>query len=125
MATDPPAERDGMDAYSAIVTSVAAQLTPRVAALRPRSEGHESVGSAVVLTAESHLLTNAHVVGRADGGVAEFADGTIAHDKRAEGAAAQRRYDEIGSAMAGGTPDRRYPSGVTAAAVFGQRPCST
>ncbi|NUR07664.1 MAG: PDZ domain-containing protein [Nocardioidaceae bacterium] len=78
MATDPPADRDGMDAYSAIVTSVAAQLTPRVAALRPRSEGHESVGSAVVLTAESHLLTNAHVVGRADGGVAEFADGTIA-----------------------------------------------
>jgi S1-C subfamily serine protease len=78
MTTDPSADREAMDAYSAIVTSVAAQLTPRVAALRLRSGGHESAGSAVVLTGESHLLTNAHVVGIADGGSAEFADGTIA-----------------------------------------------
>jgi len=67
-----------MDAYSAIVTSVAAQLTPRVAALRMRSGRGESAGSAVVLTRESHLVTNAHVVGDADGGTAEFADGTVA-----------------------------------------------
>jgi S1-C subfamily serine protease len=33
----------------------------------------------VVLTAEGHLITNAHVVGGADGGTAEFADGTVAH----------------------------------------------
>ena len=78
MTTDPPSDREAMDAYSAIVTSVAAQLTPRVAALRLRSGGHESAGSAVVLTGESHLLTNAHVVGIADGGSAEFADGTVA-----------------------------------------------
>src|SRR3954447_9432548 len=68
-----------MDAYSAIVTSVAEQLTPRVAALRMRSGRGESGGSAVVLTSESHLVTNAHVVGDADGGTAEFADGTEAH----------------------------------------------
>jgi S1-C subfamily serine protease len=67
-----------MDAYSAIVTSVAAELTPRVAALRLSSRGHESAGSAVVLTAEAHLITNAHVVGEADGGSAELADGTVA-----------------------------------------------
>jgi S1-C subfamily serine protease len=66
-----------MDAYSAIVTSVAARLTPRVAALRMRSGRGESAGSAVVLTRESHLVTNAHVVGDADGGTAEFADGTV------------------------------------------------
>jgi S1-C subfamily serine protease len=79
MTTDPAAERDAMDAYSAIVTSVAARLTPRVAALRMRSGRGESAGSAVVLTDESHLVTNAHVVGDADGGTAEFADGTEAH----------------------------------------------
>jgi S1-C subfamily serine protease len=78
MTTDPHAESDALDAYSAITTSVAAQLTPKVAALRIRSRRAESAGSAVVLTRESHLVTNAHVVGDATGGIAEFADGTIA-----------------------------------------------
>jgi hypothetical protein len=36
-----------------------------------------------------------------------------------------RRYEEIGSWMVAGTPDRRYPSGDTAAAVLGERHCST
>jgi S1-C subfamily serine protease len=76
MTRDPDA--DALDAYSAIVTSVAAQLTPRVAALRIRLFRGESAGSAVVLTGEGHLITNSHVVGDADGGTAEFADGTVA-----------------------------------------------
>lgn len=67
-----------MDAYSAIVTSVAAQLTPRVAALTIQSRRGESTGSAVVLSAEGHLVTNAHVVGTANDGMAEFGDGTVA-----------------------------------------------
>ncbi|GAB3383483.1 S1C family serine protease [Amycolatopsis echigonensis] len=67
-----------MDVYSAIVTSVAEQLTPRVAALRVRSSRGESAGSAVVLTGESHLVTNAHVVADGDRGTAQFADGTVA-----------------------------------------------
>ena len=78
MTTDPAAESGALDAYSAIVTSVAAQLTPRVAALRIRSRRGDSAGSAVVLTGEGHLVTNAHVVGDAGGGTAEFADGTEA-----------------------------------------------
>jgi S1-C subfamily serine protease len=78
MDTDPDAESDALDAYSAITTSVAAQLTPKVAALRIRSRRAESAGSAVVLTRESHLVTNAHVVGDAKDGIAEFADGTAA-----------------------------------------------
>jgi S1-C subfamily serine protease len=78
MAIDPASEADAQDAYSAIVTAVAAQLTPRVAALRMRSRRGESAGSGVVLTGEGHLITNAHVVGRTDDGTAEFADGTIA-----------------------------------------------
>jgi S1-C subfamily serine protease len=78
MASDPETESGALDAYSAIVTSVAAQLTPRVAALRIRTRRGESGGSAVVLTGEGHLITNAHVVGDAEEGSAEFADGTVA-----------------------------------------------
>jgi uncharacterized protein YkwD len=36
-----------------------------------------------------------------------------------------RRYDELGTGMVDGTPVAEYPSGVTVAAVFGQRHCST
>jgi S1-C subfamily serine protease len=77
MAADGP-----LDAYSQIVTGVAAELTPKVASLRvPRSRGRppgESLGSAVVFTGDGFLLTNAHVVGRADGGTALFGDGSSA-----------------------------------------------
>jgi S1-C subfamily serine protease len=71
-----------LDAYSRLVVSVADRLTPRVAALRVRrrSGGRtgEAAGSAVVLTGDGHLLTNAHVVDGARSGEAEFADGTLA-----------------------------------------------
>src|SRR6266568_2552895 len=71
-----------LDAYSQIVTAVAAALTPKVASLRvPRvgsRGGGESLGSAVVYTGDGFLLTNAHVVGRAQGGTALFSDGTSA-----------------------------------------------
>jgi S1-C subfamily serine protease len=67
-----------LDAYSAAVVQVAETLTPRVAALRIRSGRGESAGSGVVLTAEGHLVTNAHVVGQAMSGEAAFADGTTA-----------------------------------------------
>jgi uncharacterized protein YkwD len=36
-----------------------------------------------------------------------------------------RRYGELGTGMVAGTPLARYPSGVTVAAVFGRRRCST
>ncbi len=69
-----------LDAYSQIVTRVAAELTPRVASLRVRHgrAAAESMGSAVVYTPDGFLLTNAHVVGRAENGTAMFADGTTA-----------------------------------------------
>jgi len=81
MSHDSEAGRDALDAYSAIVTSVAMRLTPRVAALHIRSARGESAGSAVALTGEGHLITNSHVVGEADGGTAEFTDGTVARFK--------------------------------------------
>jgi S1-C subfamily serine protease len=71
-----------LDEYSQVVISVAERLTPKVASLRvpqSRSSGRgsgESLGSAVVFTADGFLLTNAHVVGRSVGGTATFSDGT-------------------------------------------------
>jgi S1-C subfamily serine protease len=67
-----------LDAYSAVVVGVADALTPRVAALHVRTARGESAGSGVVLTAEGHLVTNAHVVGDGTSGEAAFADGTTA-----------------------------------------------
>jgi S1-C subfamily serine protease len=80
-----PSESDdgALDAYSQVVTRIAAELTPRVAALqmsRRRRDGRveASAGSAVVFTEDGFLLTNAHVVGRSNSGAAAFADGTTA-----------------------------------------------
>jgi S1-C subfamily serine protease len=72
-----------LDEYSRVVVDVAERLTPKVASLRvPQSRSGrgsgESLGSAVVFTADGFLLTNAHVVGRSAGGTAVFSDGTTA-----------------------------------------------
>jgi S1-C subfamily serine protease len=68
-----------LDAYSQVVAGVAAELTPRVASLRVPHPGGgmrgEGLGSAVIYTPDGFLLTNAHVVGRADHGNAVFSDG--------------------------------------------------
>ncbi len=80
-ASSPVPTSGPLDAYSRAVTSVAAELTPRVAALQVsqrRRDGNfqAGAGSAVVFTNDGFLLTNAHVVGRADAGKVAFADGT-------------------------------------------------
>jgi len=81
------ADQSPLDAYSQVVAGVAAHLTGKVASLRvPQSRsggpgsrrGGESLGSAVVFTSDGFLLTNAHVVGKAQSGTASFADGTSA-----------------------------------------------
>ena len=78
-----PTESEPLDAYSAVVTSVAQHLTPHVAALRisgPATHGgrREGGGSAVMFTDDGFLLTNAHVVAGASHGLAAFSDGTTA-----------------------------------------------
>ena len=75
---DEMAGDDVLDAYSRVVSGVAAHLIPRVASLRIHSRRGDSSGSAVVLTGDGHLLTNAHVVGDGAEASAEFADGTTA-----------------------------------------------
>ena len=64
---------DELDSYSRTVSAVAAEITGKVAAVRI---GRGS-GSAVV-TGAGVLVTNAHVVGDARGGRADFGDGTQA-----------------------------------------------
>jgi len=71
-----------LDAYSQVVVSIAEQLTPRVAAVQVSQRRRDGsiaagAGSAVVFTSDGFLLTNAHVVGRAEAGQAAFGDGTI------------------------------------------------
>ena len=79
---DSPADDGVLDAYSSVVSGVAARLIPRVAGVRVqrrlRGGIAEAGGSAVVLSSDRHLLTNAHVVIGADRGEVEFVDGTTA-----------------------------------------------
>ncbi len=66
-----------LDAYSRVVTTVAAEMTPHVAALEVRGPGGRGgAGSGVVVSEDGLLLTNAHVVARATGGRAVFSDGS-------------------------------------------------
>ncbi len=73
-------ELQALDAYSQVVVAVAERLVPSVASIqvsaRVRGSNRQvGSGSAVVLTPDGFLLTSAHVVARAEGASAVFADG--------------------------------------------------
>ncbi|MER7081753.1 serine protease, S1-C subfamily, contains C-terminal PDZ domain [Saccharopolyspora kobensis] len=78
MSGTPQDPFDALDGYSRTVAQVARTITPSVASLHSADERGEGTGSAVVFTEDGFLLTNAHVLGRADGGTARFADGSDA-----------------------------------------------
>src|SRR6188472_1332526 len=65
---------DELDSYSRTVSAVAAEVTPRVAAVRIG----RGTGSAVVVSADGVLVTNAHVVADASRGRVDFLDGVQA-----------------------------------------------
>ncbi|WP_277676296.1 S1C family serine protease [Saccharopolyspora rectivirgula] len=65
-----------LDAYSQIVASVAATITPSVASVQTAGERWQAAGSAVVFTPDGYLLTNAHVLGPARQGALQFSNGT-------------------------------------------------
>jgi S1-C subfamily serine protease len=71
MSTD-----EALDAYSAIVVRVAAEVSPSVASVAVRTQRGMGAGSASVITDDGFLLTSAHVVGRADAVTVNFADGS-------------------------------------------------
>ncbi|WP_262287055.1 S1C family serine protease [Micromonospora sp. MA102] len=70
------AEAAALDAYSRVVTGVAARVLPSVAALSVRTPRGAGAGSAVVIGPDGLLLTSAHVVQGAGDGSAAFGDGT-------------------------------------------------
>lgn len=81
-----PSEAAALDAYSTVVSSVAAKLLPSVAALEVKTARGEGAGSGVAFTDDGFMLTSAHVVaGSHGGGVAEFSDGH------------QSRFDIVGA----------------------------
>jgi S1-C subfamily serine protease len=71
-----PSDAEALDAYSTIVTTVAAKILPSVAALIVRTNRGEGAGSGVSFTDDGFLLTSAHVVAGAQTGLAEFSNGT-------------------------------------------------
>src|SRR5215813_7627401 len=83
---DHDVEAAAMDAYSQVVSTVAATVLPSVASLTVRSRRGEGAGSGVLFTADGFMLTSAHVVAVAEGGgTAEFSSGM------------QTRFDVVGA----------------------------
>jgi S1-C subfamily serine protease len=80
-----PSDSEALDAYSTVVSTVAAKLLPSVAALSVRTNRGDGAGSGVSFTEDGFILTSAHVVAGANAGVAEFTDGT------------ESRFDVVGS----------------------------
>ncbi len=78
MAEASAIERDALDAYSAVVTSVAERVLKAVASVRvSRGAGMPGggAGSAVVITPDGYLVTSAHVVASSRTAIASFLDG--------------------------------------------------
>lgn len=112
VAPAPVTEREALDAYSSLVTSLADRLIPSVASLRverrlPTGQRVGGAGSGVVITPDGYLLTSAHVVAGAPVGAASFADGrefpfeVVGADPLSDLAVVRVRADEVRAATLG------------------------
>jgi S1-C subfamily serine protease len=100
-------ESEAFDAYSQVVSRVAATLLPSVASLIVRTGRGEGAGSAVAFTTDGFLLTSAHVVADAHAGLAEFSDGT------------ESRFDVVGADPLADLAVLRVRDGHAAPAILG------
>ena len=69
-----PTEDEALDAYSRIVTSVAAKVTPSVVKIDAKGKGS---GSGFLFTPDGYVLTNSHVVGGSTRFDVTLTDGTV------------------------------------------------
>jgi S1-C subfamily serine protease len=101
-----------LDAYSEVVSSVAASLSPSVPSLRVarrfRGGGRmEGAGSGVVITPDGFILTSAHVVAGAESGSAVFLDGSeydvevVGEDPHSDLAVVRARTSDLPAAVLG------------------------
>jgi len=119
-------DAEALDAYSEVVTTVAARLIPSVASLRvrrrvPGVRGRlEGAGSAVVITPDGFLLTSAHVLGPAQSGTAALADGrdlpfeVVGTDPLSDLAVIRVAADDLPAAALGNADDLRVGQLVVA-----------
>ncbi|HET7339302.1 MAG TPA: trypsin-like peptidase domain-containing protein [Candidatus Dormibacteraeota bacterium] len=116
------AEQQALDAYSAIVTSVADKVLPSVASLRigRGSRGFGGAGSGVVITPDGYLVTSAHVVASGSSATASFIDGTeydvdvVGADPLSDLAVARARATSLHPAMVGNADQLRVGQLVVA-----------
>jgi S1-C subfamily serine protease len=100
-------DTDALDAYSRAVSGVAATVLPSVASLAVSSARGQGAGSGVVFTSDGFMLSSAHVVAGAAGGVAEFTSGDEA------------RFDVVGADPLADLAVLRVPDGVGTPAQLG------
>jgi S1-C subfamily serine protease len=110
-ADEGPADETLLDAYSRVVVDVAERLAPSVANLRVsrrfRGRRVDGGGSGVVITPDGFMLTSAHVVERAEEGVASFVDGreleieVVGTDPLSDLAVLRTREDDVHPAELG------------------------
>jgi S1-C subfamily serine protease len=119
---DNPTERDALDAYSAIVTTVAEKVLPSVASLRigRGGRGFGGAGSGVVITPDGFLVTSAHVVAAGGSASASFLDGTeydvdlVGADPLSDLAVARARATTLNPARIGNADELRVGQLVVA-----------
>lgn len=117
-----PTEQQALDAYSAIVTSVAEKVLPSVASLRigRGGRGFGGAGSGVVITPDGFLVTNAHVVAAGKEAQASFLDGSeydvdvVGADPLADLAVARARATGLNPAKIGNADQLRVGQLVVA-----------